>query len=626
MAWPLGYTLLPGLPGGTGTYAYGVSGDGLVVVGEADDSAFNSHAVYWTDDTAPIDLGFLPGGGWAFAVAANFDGSVIVGTAEDATSHNNAFIWTEADGMVSLGLPLGANHTRALSVSADGLTVVGFLDPAPNGDRAFRWTSAGGFVVLPTRTPSDPTISAGAYDISADGAVVVGHGDSSGEPYFAVQWPNATTIELLDFGSATGGTAFSANNDGTVIVGSVVSGNNRAVLWNASGLVDIGVLPGGSYSSANDVTGDGSLVVGTGDNNAGTQVPWTWTLADGMVPLDLPVGISPTDSSDCNSVAADGSVVVGDVPITQAGTPGNGQNPAHYVPTFLGGGGNAYEVMPRRTVFTSQLTTGVISYWLHTSSFWHTNQWGFNVDFNDIILDPATYYEFSFGLDNGKTFDLACIRQNSPGTGIVFAGGATGAWPADDVCAVHVLVSFDFTPGTRRLQVYVNDVTWTTSGPTGDGIPAPTFTVGNTEINATAGNYYNEEINYVADLWVGSTASFVDLTNATNRRKFINADLSPVDLGANGQNPFGTAPQLYKTIPNGGVIADWFANKGTAGGTFASAGAGQIRADGDPCAVPGQPLYTAFAYGLTPLGPPPPSGPYRPAFSAIFYPQPGKRR
>ena len=38
MAWPAGYTLLPGLVGGTGAYANGVSADGSVVVGEADDS------------------------------------------------------------------------------------------------------------------------------------------------------------------------------------------------------------------------------------------------------------------------------------------------------------------------------------------------------------------------------------------------------------------------------------------------------------------------------------------------------------------------------------------------------------------------------------------------------------
>ena len=75
----------------------------------------------------------------------------------------------------------------------------------------------------------------------------------------------------------------------------------------------VGDLPGGSFSSfANDVSGDGSVVVG-GTHTGPELQPYTeafrWTFDDGMVGLgDLPGG---EIASSALGVSADGSVIVG---------------------------------------------------------------------------------------------------------------------------------------------------------------------------------------------------------------------------------------------------------------------------------------------------------------------------
>ncbi len=65
---------------------------------------------------------------------------------------------------------------------------------------------------------------------------------------------------------------------------------------------------------------------------------------------------------------------------------------------------------------------------------------------------------------------------------------------------------------------------------------------------------------YLADVLYHPT--FLDLSDANNRRKFINASGKPVDLGADGSTPLGLQPTIYLS----GVVASWQTNKGTGGG------------------------------------------------------------
>jgi hypothetical protein len=66
----------------------------------------------------------------------------------------------------------------------------------------------------------------------------------------------------------------------------------------------------------------------------------------------------------------------------------------------------------------------------------------------------------------------------------------------------------------------------------------------------------------IADFYL-NTAEFLDITNTANRRKFISAGLAPVDLGATGSLPTGTAPLVFFHGPT----ASWHTNDGTGGGT-----------------------------------------------------------
>jgi hypothetical protein len=122
----------------------------------------------------------------------------------------------------------------------------------------------------------------------------------------------------------------------------------------------------------------------------------------------------------------------------------------------------------------------------------------------------------------------------------------------------HVLVSVNCT--TRVVQVYVNDVPLTpvSGGWTGTGnMPGQLST---TSLNIGSGL---TSFPGVANIWEATTPTWIDLSVVANRRKFINADLSPVDLGPNGGTPFGTNPPIYliaKTGPN-----DFATNYGTGG-------------------------------------------------------------
>src|ERR1700690_176050 len=60
-----------------------------------------------------LDLGVLPGSVSSTAFGISGDGSVIVGVSVDTANHDHAFRWTQATGMVDLGTLLGGVNTLA---------------------------------------------------------------------------------------------------------------------------------------------------------------------------------------------------------------------------------------------------------------------------------------------------------------------------------------------------------------------------------------------------------------------------------------------------------------------------------------------------------------------------------
>jgi len=220
-----------------------------------------------------------------------------------------------ADTFTGLGT-LGGTYSEAFDVSADGSVVVGAGYIAGNAAiHAFHWTG-GVMSDLGTLAGTDSRATA----VSADGAVVVGYNTTAGGVTSrAFRWTSGAG--MVDLGTL-GGSDSIANDvsaDGGVVVGyGYLAGNAafHAFRW-ANGAIggvagnpqmyDLGTL-GGTNSWAAGVSSDGTVVVGTGyiTGNAAYHT-FRWTAGTGMVDL----GTLGGTSSYASGVSADGAVVVG---------------------------------------------------------------------------------------------------------------------------------------------------------------------------------------------------------------------------------------------------------------------------------------------------------------------------
>ena len=305
------------------TYVTGISGDGRVVVGYANYGEGGDHtqAFLWTAERGMVGLGFLPGGSAdSEARGVSGDGSVVVGTAGFPPGHQ-AFLWTPAFGPVELGRRPVETSTEALGVSADGGVVVGTSLEVSSGQprwRAFRWTPAGGPVGLGIPASGDPTSIARAT--SADGSVVVG--DAGGQPVLWTADGTMSSLGPLSGGTAFGGWAADVSDDGTVVVGSVVYGRSddewidRPFRWTADrGMIGLGLLSPYISGRALATNADGSVVVGTADDEDIEATLWTEHLGTVELKALLLAG-GATDVLGWNlnratAISADGRTIAG---------------------------------------------------------------------------------------------------------------------------------------------------------------------------------------------------------------------------------------------------------------------------------------------------------------------------
>jgi len=160
--------------------AYGVSNNAVVVgaVSTATLDGVRMRAFRWQDGVMQ-DLGTL-GGDNSEALGVSADGNVIVGAAENAHGGINAFRWTAEHGMQALGaLPGGQDFSVALGMSADGAIIVGYAYDANFTPRAFRWTLQTGMQDLNQLYASlltDGSTLDRAFGISPNGRYIVGQG------------------------------------------------------------------------------------------------------------------------------------------------------------------------------------------------------------------------------------------------------------------------------------------------------------------------------------------------------------------------------------------------------------------------------------------------------------------
>jgi probable HAF family extracellular repeat protein len=191
---------------GFGSEAFGISADGLTVVGRGW-ATLGNEAFRWTATDDMIGLGDLDGGAYdSLAFAISGDGSTIVGWGS-SDSGREAMRWTAGTGMVSLGdLAGGYVDGAAYDVTPSGSVIVG-TSKSEFGDEAFVWDAANGMRSLRDVLINDVGLDLSGWwlsyarGISDDGQSIVGWGinpNGDTEAWVATL-PEPTTVSLLVF-------------------------------------------------------------------------------------------------------------------------------------------------------------------------------------------------------------------------------------------------------------------------------------------------------------------------------------------------------------------------------------------------------------------------------------------
>jgi len=256
---------LGGLPGGGSSEAFGVNSAGQVV-GYAVTQRGVKHAMLWRATGAVVDLGTMGGGQESVALGIN-DAGQVVGWTNDGANVQQPFIWTESTGMRLLGVVDRFSQGIAFAINQSGVVA---------GESKYRpvtWTPTSPASALPLRLHD---LSGRALAISNLGETVGASAgfDNGGCDYYedycdVVNHPMAWTSAGLptdlqrNVGSETIATVLGINSAHQTVGGSE---SHHAILWStASGVRDLGVLPGRRWSSAAAIN-DAGVVVGSSFN------------------------------------------------------------------------------------------------------------------------------------------------------------------------------------------------------------------------------------------------------------------------------------------------------------------------------------------------------------------------
>ena len=208
-------------------------------------------------------------GGSAFALVGNF-------------FEGGAFYWMPTSGTRSIG----GRSTNA--VSRDGKTIIGRALDTRGFENAAIWKDGAGWRLLgsftPDAQPCDDLLS-GSFGASDDGRVVVGLGWNGCRHAHAFRWEESTG--MVDLGSTTANSsrANDVSGDGRIVVGwqEDATGFRQGAKWvNLQQQLIFG--PRGVVGEAFAANRDGSFIVGAHCEPANPIVrsAWTWSASAGV--------------------------------------------------------------------------------------------------------------------------------------------------------------------------------------------------------------------------------------------------------------------------------------------------------------------------------------------------------
>ena len=267
--------------------AYRISADGSTIVGHTVESNGESGFI-WDREAGIADIGTLYDQGYFLSPPRDLsaDGSTVVGVSADweITGIVEAFIWNREDGIQGLGSYFADSlYNVANGVSEDGSIIVGTRNI--DSDNFFS---------------QDPLVLNRNND-----SVTIIQGDESFIP------DNASNIS--SDGSTVIGQGYAIDPDS----GRLFSGR-EAFVWNeALGLQRLGDFAGGDIdSSANGISADGSMIVGTGETDTG-DLAFIWDAASGMRSLkdvleqDYNLDLTGWTLESATNISDDGSTIIG---------------------------------------------------------------------------------------------------------------------------------------------------------------------------------------------------------------------------------------------------------------------------------------------------------------------------
>lgn len=302
------------LPGGTGAFLHGVSPDGSTAVGYSTDG-YADRVITWTAAGGTADRGVGIVNGTSRGMDINNTGDIAGYGYNSSWTTEIAFIMAAGGGNTTFP---SSHGNSAAAITADGTTIVGGAQG--DGMNSAAKMTGGVTYLLPPLTSG---VWAGASDVSADGSIVVGYSrtHTAYDLNRAVYWTGlASPVNMGVLPGAPAGAHSNAtgiSQDGTMIVGQSgnAAGRTEAFLWTAgTGMQGLGTVSSSNvYSSALAVSNSGS-VVGTSSNDDGDYVAFVWDATNGMRDLNtLVAGLLPSGWSlmNANDISDDGTVIVG---------------------------------------------------------------------------------------------------------------------------------------------------------------------------------------------------------------------------------------------------------------------------------------------------------------------------